>query len=123
MAQRLVRRICPNCKEPYEYPEEQLAAVGLDPEDIGGVTFYRGGGCYQCGGTGYRGRLGIFELLEMNSQLRELAFRKAPHEEIRAKACSMGMLTLLEDGLRKAMQGVSTIEEVLRVAGTARESV
>jgi len=117
MAQRLIRRVCPKCKEPHEYSERYLAAVGLRPEDVEGITLYRGKGCYHCSGTGYRGRIGIFEVMEMNEELRELAFRKAPTTEIRDKARSYGMLTLMEDGLRKVMAGVSTIEEVIRVAG------
>jgi len=117
MAQRLIRKICNNCKEPHEYPEWQLQAVGLEPEDVEGITFYRGTGCYQCSGTGYHDRLGIFELMEMNTELRELTFRKAPTTEIRASARTQGMLTLMEDGLRKVMQGHSTIDEVIRVAG------
>jgi len=121
MAQRLIRRICPKCKKPHQYPEKYLAAAGLRAEDVQGITFYRGTGCYRCSGTGYRDRIGIFEMMEMNSELREMAFRKAATTEIRAKARSYGMLTLLEDGLRKVMEGYSTVEEVLRVAGTVGE--
>ena len=117
MAQRLIRRVCAKCREPYEYSERYLAAVGLRPEDVEGITLYRGKGCYRCSGTGYQGRVGIFEVMEMNAELQELAFRKAPTTEIRDKARSYGMLTLMEDGLRKVMEGITTIEEVLRVAG------
>ncbi len=117
MAQRLVRRICSKCKEPYKYPENYLKAVGLEPEDVEGITLYRGAGCYQCNGTGHRDRLAIFELMEMSEELREMIFRKRPAGEIREKARSLGMLTLVEDGLRKVMQGTTTIEEILRVAG------
>jgi len=119
MAQRLVRTICSNCKEPYEYPERVLRAAGLTPEEVEGITFYHGAGCPRCHGTGYHGRLGIFELMEMNADLRNLTFAKAPTGEIREKARSYGMLTLLEDGLRKVIQGDTTIEEVMRVAGAA----
>ncbi|NLW50611.1 MAG: Flp pilus assembly complex ATPase component TadA [Candidatus Brocadiaceae bacterium] len=117
MAQRLIRTICTNCKEPYEYPERQLRAVGLDPESVEGITLYRGAGCNRCNGSGYHGRLGIFELMEMNADLRNLTFAKAATGEIREKARSFGMLTLMEDGLRKVIQGVTTIDEILRVAG------
>jgi len=117
MAQRLVRTICPNCKEPYEVPEGHLRAVGLAPEEVEGITFYHGAGCNRCHGTGHYGRIGIFELMEMNADLRNLTFSKAPTGEIREKARSYGMLTLREDGLRKAIQGTTTIDEVLRVAG------
>ena len=121
MAQRLIRTICSNCKQPYDYPERQLRAVGLDPDDIEGITLYRGGGCNRCSGSGYHGRLGIFELMEMNAELRNLTFAKAATGEIREKARSYGMLTLMEDGLRKVIQGVTTIDEVLRVAGGVGE--
>ncbi|MFO7957581.1 MAG: ATPase, T2SS/T4P/T4SS family [Candidatus Brocadiia bacterium] len=121
MAQRLVRTICPNCKEPTEVPERRLHAVGLTPEEVEGITFYQGAGCNRCHGTGHYGRIGIFELMEMNADLRNLTFSKAPTGEIREKARSYGMLTLREDGLRKAIQGTTTIEEVLRVAGAVAE--
>lgn len=121
MAQRLVRTICTNCKQPYECPEPLLRAVGLTPEDVEGITLYNGTGCNRCGGTGYYGRIGIFELLEMNPDLRNLTFAKAPTGEIREKARSYGMLTLTEDGLRKVIQGITTVEEVLRSAGAVRE--
>jgi type IV pilus assembly protein PilB len=117
MAQRLIRTICTNCREPHQYPERQLRAVGLSPDDVEGITLYKGRGCNRCHGTGYHGRLGIFELMEMNPDLRNLTFRKAPTGEIREKARSYGMLTLMEDGLRKVIQGVTTIDEILRVAG------
>ena len=117
MAQRLVRCICPNCKAIYTYPEHYLRAVGLEDEDVEGLHFYQGEGCYQCNGSGYHGRLAIFELMEMVQDIRDLTFAKAPAAEIRVRARTNGMLTLMEDGLRKVMQGVTTIEEVLRVAG------
>jgi type IV pilus assembly protein PilB len=118
MAQRLVRTICGNCKRPYDVPRSLLEAVGLSPEEVVGITFYHGAGCNHCGGSGYHGRLGIFEMMEISADLRELIFRKAPTNELREKGRAYGMLTLLEDGLRKAIQGVTTIEEVLRVAGS-----
>jgi type IV pilus assembly protein PilB len=117
MAQRLVRCLCPGCREPYEYPDRYLHAVGWNREDVEGVTLYRPQGCAECNGTGYRGRLGIFELMEMNQELREMAFRRAPADRIRAKARTLGMTTLMEDGLRKVQRGVTSLEEVLRVAG------
>jgi type II secretory ATPase GspE/PulE/Tfp pilus assembly ATPase PilB-like protein len=117
MAQRLVRCICRNCKEPHEYSEAYLQAVGFEPEDIEGLTLYHGAGCYQCNGTGYHDRTAIFEMMAMTPELRDMTFSKAPAGEIRAKARTLGMLTLMEDGLRKVMQGTTTVEEVLRVAG------
>jgi type IV pilus assembly protein PilB len=120
MAQRLVRRICPNCKEPAEVADRLLLAVGVSKEEVEGITFYKGAGCSRCHGTGYLGRTAIFELMEMNPDLRNLTFAKAPTGEIREKARSYGMLTLREDGLRKAIQGSTTVEEVLRVAGASQ---
>jgi len=123
MAQRLVRRICPKCKKPVEYSEQMLNAVGLSPEDLEGITLYRGEGCYRCNNTGYRGRMGIFEMLEMNTELREMTFRKAATTEIRNEARELGMLTLLEDGLRKVMEGKTSLDEVIRVAGTTEDLI
>jgi type II secretory ATPase GspE/PulE/Tfp pilus assembly ATPase PilB-like protein len=117
MAQRLVRLLCKNCKEPYEYPEKHLRGVGWKPEDLEGVTLYRAVGCGDCNGTGFRGRTGIFEMMEMTHDLQEMAFRKATAGEIRAKARALGMTTLMEDGLRKVLRGATCLEEVLRVAG------
>jgi len=117
MAQRLIRTVCTNCKEPYQCPEPMLRAIGLSPDDIEGITFYHGTGCNRCNGTGFYGRLGIFEMMEMNVELRNLTFAKAATGEIRDKARSYGMLTLREDGLRKVIQGVTTVEEVVRVCG------
>ncbi len=122
MAQRLVRTICPNCKEPYDVPEGQLRGVGLSRAEVEGITFYHGAGCNRCNNSGCYGRVGIFELMEMNDDLRILTFGKAPTGEIREKARSYGMLTLREDGLRKAIQGKTTVQEVIRVAGAAQEA-
>ncbi|HOX36579.1 MAG TPA: ATPase, T2SS/T4P/T4SS family [Candidatus Brocadiia bacterium] len=117
MAQRLVRKICDNCKQPYEYPAKMLMAVGLRPDDLRDITLFKGTGCSYCHDTGYRGRCAISEMLEMNPELRELAFKKAPTHELRARARAHGMLTLTEDGVRKALQGVTTIDEVISIAG------
>ncbi|MBM4035427.1 MAG: type II secretion system protein GspE [Planctomycetes bacterium] len=118
MAQRLIRRICANCKEPYEPKPHELKMVGLTPEDVAHVTLYRGQGCPECNNSGFKGRLGIFELMEMDGQLRDMAFHKAPTNRIRDQAVASGMRTLLHDGVRKVLQGVTTIEEVLsNVAG------
>ncbi|MHC4788792.1 MAG: GspE/PulE family protein [Planctomycetota bacterium] len=121
MAQRLVRTICTHCKEPFEYPERVLKSVGLSPEDVEGIALHHGAGCARCNGSGYHGRIALFELMEMNADLRNLAFSKAPTGEIREKARAYGMLTLMEDGLRKVIQGVTTIDEVLRVAGGVQD--
>ncbi len=115
MAQRLVRRICQNCKEPYQPEPFELRSAGLAPEDVRDITFYRGAGCPECNQTGYKGRIGIFELMEMDSELREMAFKKIPTNRIRDQAVASGMRTLKQDGIRKVLQGVTTIEEVLRI--------
>ena len=120
MAQRLVRTICPNCKRPREYKPHELAWVGLREEEVQGVTFYEGAGCQECSSTGYKGRLGIFEMMEMTPELRELAFRKASTNKIRDEAIVSGMRTLREDGVRKVIGGLTTIEEVLRITTEAQ---
>lgn len=117
MAQRLVRTICKNCAEPHEYPDKFLEAVGWEKEEVEDITFYKGAGCHDCAGTGYRGRIGIFELMEMTQDVRDMAFEKATAGEIRVKAREQGMVALMEDGLRKVKAGQTTLEEVLRVAG------
>jgi type IV pilus assembly protein PilB len=122
MAQRLVRTLCTNCKEQHDCPEAMLGAIGLTREDVEGITLYRGHGCNRCNGSGFYGRIGIFELMEMNTELRDLAFAKAPTGEIREKARAYGMLTLREDGLRKVIQGITSVEEVVRVCGTGKEA-
>lgn len=115
MAQRLVRVNCPKCKEPYTPDLAELKSGGLDPdmEIVQKGTFMRGKGCNHCRGYGYRGRIGIYELMRMTSQLREMTFAQAPTQEMRRKARANGMRTLLEDGIVKSTKGVTTIEEVL----------
>ncbi|MFO7900843.1 MAG: ATPase, T2SS/T4P/T4SS family [Planctomycetota bacterium] len=122
MAQRLVRTTCKNCKEPVEYSERELIDAGLEPEEIQDITLYRGAGCDECHGTGYRGRLGIFEMMEMNNELQELAFNRSPTNKIREAAIHSGMKPLRRDGLRKVLRGITTLEEVNRVAAEARQA-
>jgi type IV pilus assembly protein PilB len=113
MAQRLVRVVCPKCKEPDEPTAAELNAAQLTPERIKGATFTRGHGCAHCHHSGYRGRLGIFEMLRMTGAMREMTFNREPTQTIRRQARLLGMRTLLEDGIQKAVKGVSTLEEVL----------
>ena len=116
MAQRLVRVICPECKEVDPSPDPHLLrALGFTEEELKNSTFYRGRGCAACGGTGYRGRTGIFELMEMNSALAELAMRRAPLSQIRQEARASGMRTLLEDGRRKILEGITTPADLIRI--------
>jgi len=124
LAQRLVRVVCAKCKHPYNPPKEVLEESGLSEEVLAKATFMKGKGCGHCQKKGYRGRLGIFELMIMTAKIRELAFNGAPTQEIRKAALSQGMKTLYIDGLDKAMQGITTLEEVYRVAKrTEQDSV
>ncbi len=116
LAQRLVRVICTKCKQPYTPTDAQLEAAGITPEMAASATFMKGTGCSHCGKSGYRGRLGIFELMVINSKVRELAFAGATTEEIRRAAIKNGMTTLYDDGIRKVCSGITTLEEVFRVA-------
>jgi type IV pilus assembly protein PilB len=116
MAQRLVRIVCPKCRQPYRPSEAVLEAAGISPEQARTATFMKGKGCGNCQRSGYRGRLAIFEIMVMNSRLRELVFQGAPTQELRKAALANGMKTLYQDGLAKAMKGVTTLEEVFRVA-------
>jgi type IV pilus assembly protein PilB len=113
MAQRLVRVVCPKCKEPDEPSAHEIKMAGLTPDRLAGATFMRGRGCSHCNHTGYRGRLGIFELMKMNATIREMTFKREPTQSIRRQARLLGMRTLLEDGIIKALKGISTLDEVL----------
>jgi len=115
MAQRLVRLVCPKCREPDTPTAAEIKAAGLTPERLKTATFYRGRGCQYCHHTGYRGRTGIFELMKMNTTLRELTFKREPTQVIRRYARMFGMRTLLEDGVEKACRGMTTLEEVLSI--------
>lgn len=114
LAQRLVRLICQNCRAPYEPEPTELRAMGIEAVP-GDATLGRGKGCQDCRGTGYRGRAGIYELLVMTEDLRSLTLRKTPGHEIRQRAMAAGMATLRQDGWTKCCEGLTTIEEVLRV--------
>ncbi len=113
MAQRLVRIVCPKCKEPDQPSMAEIRAAGLTPDRLANATFMRGRGCSHCHHTGYRGRTGIFEMMKMNSTIREMTFRREPTQAIRRQARLLGMRTLLEDGVNKALRGITTLEEVL----------
>ena len=120
LAQRLGRRNCANCSEPYEVKQSELRRFGFevtDPEGL--VTLHRGKGCEECRFTGFRGRIGVYELMRMNSEIAELVVRRAPLADIKAAAKANGMHELREDGLLKILQGVTTPEEVMRVIFTA----
>ena len=114
LAQRLIRRICTNCRTAYEPKEEVLTQMGLSPHEIGDKNFYYGTGCEACNHTGYKGRKGIYELLEITDPIRELINQRAPSIVVKQKAVEIGMVTLREDGLRSIYDGETTIEEVLK---------
>jgi type IV pilus assembly protein PilB len=117
MAQRLIRVICKKCKVVDEHPNPQhLRLLGIDPAEIKKRPVYKGAGCPACHNTGYKGRLGIFEMVEMGAEMRELAYKRAPTSELRAAARAGGMRTLAEDGVLKVFKGVTTAEEVSRNA-------
>jgi type II secretion system protein E len=115
MAQRLVRRICPHCKEEFQPDDNDLALIQISRKDIEGKKFYRGRGCAHCRNTGYHGRTGIFEMLEMKQNIRRLVFENTNQEDIRTQAIANGMQTLREAALRKIFRGETTIHEMLRV--------
>ena len=114
LAQRLVRRICPHCRTPYEPPMALLQQLGIDPIDIGNREFFYGRGCEKCSDTGYRGRMGIYEWLRLSEAVRDLVVQRAPTLVIKQKALEQGMRTLRDDGLRAIFDGATSIEEVVK---------
>jgi len=115
MAQRLVRKVCPKCKVRYEPPAHVLTGLGLRPELAKKANFMKGKGCNHCNKKGYRGRMGIYELMTMTQQVREMAFKGESTLNVRKMARKQGMRTLFEDGMVKAIKGLTTIDEVLRI--------
>jgi general secretion pathway protein E len=115
MAQRLVRVVCPDCRQKYPSGEEELREIGMDSALPGEKSLYRAIGCQNCLGTGYRGRTGIFELLVLDDDIRTLILKDYDSNTIRRAATEKGMLTLRQDGARKILKGITTIEEVVRV--------
>ena len=114
LAQRLVRTICKDCKTPYEPSESILAQLGVSPHELGDKQFFTGAGCDACGQSGYKGRAGLYELLNITEPIRELITNRAPSVVLKQKAIELGMNTLREDGLRNIYMGKTTIEEVLK---------
>jgi type IV pilus assembly protein PilB len=114
MAQRLVRKICKHCTTEYIPTDEEWRLVGEDPEQHKDVKLHKGTGCAHCRNTGYSGRTGIFEILEIKQNIRKLIFDKANQEEIREQAVKNGMISLHNAGLQKMLEGVTTLEEVKR---------
>ena len=115
MAQRLVRKICPKCKVRYEPAAHVLKSIGIRPELAKKANFMKGKGCANCNKSGYRGRMGIHELMVMTSTIRDMTFKGEPTNVIRKAARKQGMHTLFEDGIIKALKGQTTIDEILRI--------
>ncbi|MDP2627153.1 MAG: type IV-A pilus assembly ATPase PilB [Candidatus Rokubacteria bacterium] len=115
LAQRLGRKICKDCKQPYEADEESLVPYGHVPQGLGKVQFYKGKGCHTCSFTGMKGRVAVYEVMPIGDELRELILRNAPTAEILQLALAQGMKTLRQNALQKVIDGVTTLEEVLRV--------
>jgi type IV pilus assembly protein PilB len=113
-AQRLVRRVCKECKEEVQMPTQALVDVGFAVEDAPKVRLFKGRGCQQCNNTGYRGRVGLFEVMEVSEEIRELILSGASAMELRRKAVEEGMLTLRVSGLHKIRDGQTSVEEVVR---------
>jgi type IV pilus assembly protein PilB len=114
VAQRLVRRICKDCKAPAKYTEEELVSLGTDLERMRALPFMKGTGCETCSGTGYKGRAGLYEVMALTPELRRLILRGASVAELQDQAVIDGMLTLRMDGLKKIERGVTTLEEVVK---------
>ncbi len=115
LAQRLARKICPQCREPYDLPEATLVAHGLAPTGADTVTLYKGKGCPACNFTGMKGRVALYEVMPITEELRDMILKQASTAELRQMALSQGLKTLRQAGLAKMLEGVTTIEEVLRV--------
>jgi type IV pilus assembly protein PilB len=114
MAQRLVRKVCRQCAQPYQPTEQEMRALNLTPENMQTATMQKGRGCSNCSNTGCRGRFGIFEIFIIDDEARKLIYDKASSSVLRARAREMGMRTLREDGIRKVLAGLTTPEEVIR---------
>ena len=115
LAQRLVRTICEHCKRETSHDEEALRTSGMNPKDWADCTFYEGTGCIECGGTGYRGRTAIHELLELNDVIREMILERKPSSEIRKMARDQGMSFLRESALQRVRLGLTTLREINKV--------
>ncbi|RLA97751.1 MAG: type II secretion system protein GspE, partial [Deltaproteobacteria bacterium] len=114
LAQRLARRVCTQCKEEVEVPEEVLLDLGVDEDDIGTFKCYKGRGCPVCNNTGYKGRIALYEVMPIYEEIKELILVGASTTEIKREAMRLGMLTLRQSGILKLKEGITTIEEVIR---------
>jgi type IV pilus assembly protein PilB len=114
LAQRLIRKICMDCREQIKPPSQLLIDLGIPPDEVKSFTVYKGKGCAICNGTGYKGRLGLYEVMTMKEEIKELVLARASASEIKKEAIRTGMKTLRQSGLAKIKDGMTTIEEVLR---------
>jgi type IV pilus assembly protein PilB len=115
LAQRLARLLCMNCREPAELPPQALLDIGVPKDEVGGFTCFHGAGCPQCNGTGYRGRIALYEVMPMSEELRELVLNGASATEIKRAAAGLGMKTLRQSGISKLKEGLTTVGEIVRV--------
>jgi type IV pilus assembly protein PilB len=115
LAQRLVRVICEHCKRRVRYPEAALIESGLDPAEWCDIPLYEGAGCFECGGTGFRGRSAIHELLDLTDRIREMILDKRPTSEIKRAAKEEGMTFLRESAVEKMRSGITTLREINKV--------
>jgi type IV pilus assembly protein PilB len=113
VAQRLVRRLCKKCRVKHELPTKSLVDIGFSEEDAKGITIYKPKGCTRCNNTGYKGRIALFEVMEVTDKQRELILGKASSAKIKKEAMDDGMVTLRHSGLMKIKEGVTSVEEVL----------
>ena len=114
VAQRLIRRICKDCKAEHEYTSDELAALGMTDSELAEITFYKGTGCSSCGDTGYRGRAGLYEVMALTPALRRMILQGGSADELKEKAIEEGMLTLRMDGIMKLRKGITTLEEIVK---------
>jgi type IV pilus assembly protein PilB len=113
LAQRLIRRVCRNCKEAYDPDDQELKLLGITREELAGRKFYHGRGCDVCNNTGYKGRVGIFELLHITPEIQQLITQRKPTQYIKECAVNQGMITMRQDGINQVLQGITTASEVI----------
>jgi type IV pilus assembly protein PilB len=114
VAQRLVRRLCKKCRVQDKIPQETLIDIGFSPEESKSIVVYKPNGCSACHDTGYRGRVGLFEVMEITDEIKSLILSRARSTQIKKKAVEQGMITLRQSGLKKIKEGITSVEEVLR---------
>jgi type IV pilus assembly protein PilB len=114
LAQRLIRKVCMDCREPIKVHPQLLLDLGVSPDEVRSFSVYKGKGCPICNNTGYKGRLGLYEVMPMKDEIKELVLSHASTSEIKKEAIRLGMKTLRQSGILKIKNGLTTIEEILR---------